>query len=663
MSGNSFKLLMKCPPSSVAAPTNTVAPSIGGTAQVGSTLSGNDGTWTGSPTYSRQWKADGANIAGATGTTYVPVTGDIGKVITFAVTGTNVGGSAAGTSSATSAVVAAGTKALAATSISIGQWTKAGRGHVPLSNIMVPAGNDIPVSWTIGTATSGTDGHWTKISAGTAQASGNAYTPYPSTSGDTAELSSGTYVFPVTATYVDASTDTKNLTITIVADAASMGHYDTFDKANIIGAGTIAAWEAQSGNQKSLLISTGVNHTSKRNGGTSFNFTSMVRIRHADPARPSVFSTWECGDSSYCQWEGIVLTGDVSAAAMPLGSSGLWHFKDGSTRTNCALIDCGVDYGSAATCSPSLGSLQFFGTNTDIQVTRFVALWNENGIKDKPSAINTRITFDQCTIRYFFDNAVFISNPIDWVFNDLVTASPRRRPHGSGHVDHFQIQDDLGTERVVNLTINRYTCIDADGDAYSGGVFGLRGSYTINGYCYLGRSNHALTLSGLESGASQIKNFTMIKGYGQTFNTDAPVSVDDTEVKIGDPNLRTYGSTTYSSAPWSAGTLTVSNGIIQDMAFYSEYIDAMLVHWPGIQPPTLTIAPSAHFLGVHSQTQPDPAFNAYFPSDPRPVYDAKTTAQWAAMDRAALIAFAKTVATPKSGVTAGAFADTGAWNT
>lgn len=90
-------------------PANTALPTITGTAQVGQTLTSTNGTWTGNPnpTFTRQWKADGANISGETATTYVPVEGDVGKVITVTVTGTNSAGNASATSAATVAVIAA----------------------------------------------------------------------------------------------------------------------------------------------------------------------------------------------------------------------------------------------------------------------------------------------------------------------------------------------------------------------------------------------------------------------------------------------------------------------------------------------------------------------------------------------------------------------------
>lgn len=90
-------------------PANTVLPAITGTAQVGQVLTVSNGTWTGTPapTFARQWKADGANIAGATATTYTPVVGDVGKVITCTVTATNAAGTLPATTAATAAVIAA----------------------------------------------------------------------------------------------------------------------------------------------------------------------------------------------------------------------------------------------------------------------------------------------------------------------------------------------------------------------------------------------------------------------------------------------------------------------------------------------------------------------------------------------------------------------------
>ncbi|TIN36860.1 MAG: hypothetical protein E5Y10_22290 [Mesorhizobium sp.] len=90
----------------VVAPENTVLPAISGNAFVGSTLTATTGTWlNGVDTFAYQWKADGTNV-GLNQNTYVPVSGDLGKVITVVVTATNAGGSTPAGSTATSAVIA-----------------------------------------------------------------------------------------------------------------------------------------------------------------------------------------------------------------------------------------------------------------------------------------------------------------------------------------------------------------------------------------------------------------------------------------------------------------------------------------------------------------------------------------------------------------------------
>lgn len=97
-----------------AGPPNTAPPTISGTATVGSTLTANPGTWTGSSiTFSYQWRqcdASGANcssITGATASTYVIASGDAGHTIRVAVTATDATGPNTVTSAQTATVTGA----------------------------------------------------------------------------------------------------------------------------------------------------------------------------------------------------------------------------------------------------------------------------------------------------------------------------------------------------------------------------------------------------------------------------------------------------------------------------------------------------------------------------------------------------------------------------
>lgn len=89
-----------------AAPRNLVAPVIIGTAKVGVPLTLDTGIWAGARALSFQWKADAADVVGATGMSFVPVTGNIGDAITCAVTGANDDFTTTVTTAATAAVIA-----------------------------------------------------------------------------------------------------------------------------------------------------------------------------------------------------------------------------------------------------------------------------------------------------------------------------------------------------------------------------------------------------------------------------------------------------------------------------------------------------------------------------------------------------------------------------
>lgn len=84
----------------VAPPTNSVAPVVAGTpAAVGTTFTCTPGTWTGSPTYTRQWLRNGANITlNGTQPTYTAVAADGGTNLSCRVVGSNAGGSATASS-------------------------------------------------------------------------------------------------------------------------------------------------------------------------------------------------------------------------------------------------------------------------------------------------------------------------------------------------------------------------------------------------------------------------------------------------------------------------------------------------------------------------------------------------------------------------------------
>jgi hypothetical protein len=108
---------------STSAPLNTAEPAISGTARFGSTLTASTGSWSGATpmTFTFQWRrcdasggaSDGSNcpvIAGATGSTYVIASADVGQRLRVRVTATNGAGSATATSNATGVIPAVATR-------------------------------------------------------------------------------------------------------------------------------------------------------------------------------------------------------------------------------------------------------------------------------------------------------------------------------------------------------------------------------------------------------------------------------------------------------------------------------------------------------------------------------------------------------------------------
>lgn len=93
---------------SLPVPSSLAVPTITGSAIVGQTLQASPGTWNGGPTsFAYQWYRGATAIAGATGTTYVVQTADIGSALSVFVTANNAAGTASAQSVATANVVAA----------------------------------------------------------------------------------------------------------------------------------------------------------------------------------------------------------------------------------------------------------------------------------------------------------------------------------------------------------------------------------------------------------------------------------------------------------------------------------------------------------------------------------------------------------------------------
>jgi hypothetical protein len=96
-------------PPLAALPVNTAPPNIVlfDTLEVGHVLAGQTGSWSGSPTYARQWLRDSADIPGATATSYTLAAADVGRMIGLRVIATNEGGSVTALAEPVGPVIAA----------------------------------------------------------------------------------------------------------------------------------------------------------------------------------------------------------------------------------------------------------------------------------------------------------------------------------------------------------------------------------------------------------------------------------------------------------------------------------------------------------------------------------------------------------------------------
>jgi hypothetical protein len=144
------------------APRNTALPSVGGTAQVGQTLTATTGSWSGSAPihYAFQWQQDGvANIAGATGSSYRPLAADVGHKLDVVVTASNSAGSASAASPQTAAVTEGGAQSTNCFAVpSACGYPDATNSGVPAGTMLTPRTQTIHVT-SAGTTISGLELH------------------------------------------------------------------------------------------------------------------------------------------------------------------------------------------------------------------------------------------------------------------------------------------------------------------------------------------------------------------------------------------------------------------------------------------------------------------------------------------------------------------------
>ena len=140
--------------------TNSTPPRITGSAQVGSTVSVNEGLWSQtSPTFSYQWNRDGVAIEGATAENYTVSTVDAGAALTVTVTASAEGFTPGTATSAAKTVAKIGTQSSGSLDRSVLVWTRtvgyevavtAGAGVVPGGTVGIYDGGRLVQTVTLG---------------------------------------------------------------------------------------------------------------------------------------------------------------------------------------------------------------------------------------------------------------------------------------------------------------------------------------------------------------------------------------------------------------------------------------------------------------------------------------------------------------------------------
>jgi hypothetical protein len=125
----------------------TAAPGIAGTAKVDVPLTANVGAWNrGGASFSYQWFANGAAIAGATGATYTPNAGQVGVTFSVRVAASRAGYVTGYSSSAPTAPTAPGTMAVASAPTVTGV-AKVGGVLTATGGSFSPAATSASISW------------------------------------------------------------------------------------------------------------------------------------------------------------------------------------------------------------------------------------------------------------------------------------------------------------------------------------------------------------------------------------------------------------------------------------------------------------------------------------------------------------------------------------
>lgn len=329
-----------------------------------------------------------------------------------------------------------------------GALTIAGDGGlVDLGFMLLAVGSSDPTSWSI-TLTSGTSGHWTTPTDGTF--------PTPTSTGDTADLNGGPYVFDVTATNADGTSNTCVLTINIRADTYTIS--------------SPADWTAARGSANSTTLCGKTAEIAR--ACTGFVSASLVVADHNTSESGTGYHTITNEDNDYPA--DVLRVRVMNSARVKLvglktittraQTGGHYHIENTSGLTsNLIEINDALIRGPVGEVENTRNGIYIYPGITGEYTIRNVDMqWVSNGFAASP---NGTLKIYGGKIRYFTSNGVQTNTP-DLTIHDLIIMSPMRDTSnavspGQDHVDYIQLSDSA----TVDHDIQRLWLVHADGDA------------------------------------------------------------------------------------------------------------------------------------------------------------------------------------------------------
>lgn len=356
------------------------------------------------------------------------------------------------------------TPILVSQSVNIGEYTANGYGSVRLSsiddnswampvkglNILSTAGTAC-ANWTT-TRVSGTNGHFSTVT--NAPEGTTARTPAPTSTGVTAHLNGGPYVFNVTCTDANGNaSNTATLTYNIVSLAANMGDFEGNFPAITSGFANFATTPGYK-----ILYSTGAKRLTNF-AGPSLRCPVECIFQYADKTRPGGLLSLQPNANNqliHLAIEDFQFTGDIST----LSTGAIMNFKGNSganTTIRLKNVTCRFtpDQGTRypRTC---LDTSWEAGNGGTYNIENLQAHWVGVGARVYRSGYK----FKDLQISHFSINAFGVDGtPDDLTMHDSIWWAPEVSV-GGYHADCYQLGNGVS---VKNWDIKRLACVMAGG--------------------------------------------------------------------------------------------------------------------------------------------------------------------------------------------------------